>query len=54
MSKPIQVGDKYRMWFGESTVLAVLPYAGSYPQFFAKVLRVSTSTPKGWTEVAVA
>jgi len=42
----IKVGDQITTWFsdrwdGKSTVLAIRPYTGKYPQFFTHFLEVT-------------
>ncbi len=37
---------------GKSTVLAVTKYTGIYPQWFSCVVRVTSRTVKGWSEMA--
>lgn len=54
---PVAVGDRVETWFsgnqdGKSTVLAVSPYAGCYPQWFVNVIRVTApNTRRGWIEI---
>ena len=55
----VKVGDLYPTWFsgknhGCSTVLAILPYTGCYPQWFNCVLRLSApNTSRKWIEMAI-
>ncbi len=58
-SKPKpNVGDELPTWFsgredGLSTVLAVTPYTGRYPEFFSWVVRFTAlNTRRGWMEQA--
>lgn len=52
-----QVGQRIETWFsgeadGRSTVLAVRPYTGRYPEFFRYIVRVSAPrTRRGWMEL---
>lgn len=54
----MKVGDLYPTWFsgedhGCSTILAILPYTGRYPQWFNCVLRLTApNTVRGWVEMA--
>jgi hypothetical protein len=53
----MKVGDKIETWFsdmpdGKSTIIAIDPYRGKYPQWFRHVLRVTAPrTKRGWLEV---
>jgi len=55
----VKVGDRVPTWFseqadGRSTVLAVEPYTGRYPQWFAYSIRVTAPrTKRGWMELCV-
>ena len=58
-ARNVRVGDRIETWFsdtddGRSTVLAVEPYRGRYPQWFALTVRVSAPrTRRGWLELCV-
>lgn len=59
MDEAPKVGSQMTTWFsdradGLSTVLAVEPYRGRYPQFFRWVVRLTAPrTRRGWMEMAV-
>jgi hypothetical protein len=52
--KRIRVGNIIPVWWKPegARVLAVLPYTGRYPQWFSRVLRLESDTPRGWIEIA--
>jgi hypothetical protein len=56
----VKVGDRVATWFsdepdGRSTVLAVAPYRGKYPQWFALTVRLTAPrTRRGWMEMCIA
>lgn len=56
MRKLPKIGDRIETWFsdtedGMSTVMAVEPYQGRYPEFFTHVVRASAPrTWRGWME----
>lgn len=61
-NKP-EVGQKIRVWWATgrrkvdtdeniATILAILPYTGRYTQWFDCVLRLNTTTRRGWCEMA--
>ena len=58
MDKP-EIGSKMETWFsdrddGMSTVVAVRPYTGKYPQWFTWVVTLTAPrTKKGTLEMAV-
>ena len=59
MSEMPKVGDTYPTWFsdredGLSTIVAVRPYTGKYPQWFSWVLTLTAPrTKKGTLEMTV-
>lgn len=48
-----KVGVKIQTWFGPATILKVERYRGAYPQWFNWIIRVSSETSRGWTEMAI-
>ena len=57
--KAPNIGDKIETWFsgapdGMSTVLAVYPYRGRYPEYFKYVVKATAlNTKRGWIEFAL-
>lgn len=54
-----KIGSKMETWWssrlpgGKTTVLKVEKYTGLFPQWYTWVVRLSSDTPRGWTEMAI-
>ena len=48
----ITEGMGFQMWTTWRTVIAVLPYTGKYTEYYNCVLRLTSDTPRGYTEMA--
>lgn len=55
--KEYKVGDRFDSWFsgpnedGSSTVLEIRPYTGRYQKWFNCILRLSSKTPNGYSDM---
>jgi len=52
MNKP-KIGSEFILWTTPRKVLSVKKYTGAYPQWFTYVVRVTSDTPRGWTETVI-